>query len=844
LSIVIINDTSQEVGPTNRPIKENFENINLEVIKMRLANYRIYLGVFLIALSLLMLEVTLTRIFSVILFYHFAVLSISLALFGASAAGVVVYLFPTYFQKEKLETMFTFLSLIYSISVVISFLVFLQIPAGYWDVSFGNFVTLSLTYVTLAIPFFFGGLVLSLVLATLASQVSLIYFADLIGAASGCLLALWCLDMVGGPGTVFVVAIVGTLASVVFSFRRQSRLRYVNLAWLGISVTILILNIQFNIYNIKFVKGKLEQPLLYERWNSFSRVTVFPENKQSGEVFGWGLSHDYSYDNPGWMRLTIDAMAETPIIHFNGDWESVRFLKYDVSALVYYLKNNSKVLVIGPGGGRDVLSALLFGAYQVDGVELNPLIVQAVRHNFADYVGHIYDDPRVHIYVDDGRNFLAKSSERYDVLQASAVDTWATTVAGAFALSENTLYTKEAFQLYRQHLTPDGILAFSRFVYPGDRYGEALRLTSLALAAWKEDGVQEPSQYMMLVGNLNATEDTGYVSLLLKNSPFSLEEVEEVEKISQEMGFSVLYAPFGRGHGVIHELVTSPDYDFFWESYSIDITPPTDDRPFFFQMMKVTDIPRLGLQTIYENEEKLRLVPIATLGVLLTLVSFLVLVFILGPMWFYRRRNLKNINGNMLFLLYNACLGIGFMLIEVGLIQKFVLFLGHPTYSLAVVLSSLLLSSGLGSFATRKVAPERASRVASRIGLGLIFLLPLYILFLPILQNSFMGLDQVLKIIISICGLFPIGLIMGTFFPLGIKLVVLYQAETSIPWYWAVNGATSVFASVFAIAVGLQFGIKTELYVGWFFYLIATSILFFFVFKQPPVQLGLSSVSE
>jgi hypothetical protein len=261
-------------------------------------------------------------------------------------------------------------------------------------------------------------------------------------------------------------------------------------------------------------------------------------------------------------------------------------------------------------------------------------------------------------------------------------------------------------------------------------------------------------------------------------------------------------------------------------------------------MLKLTDIPRLGLRTIYESEEKLRLVPIATLGVLLTLVSFLVLVFILVPMWLYRRRDLKNINHNPLFLLYYACLGIGFMLIEVGLIQKFVLFLGHPTYSLAVVLSSMLLSSGVGSFATRKVAPERAARVASRIGLGLIFLLPLYILFLPILQNNFMGLDQVLKIIISIFGLFPIGLIMGTFFPLGIKLVVLYQAETAIPWYWAVNGATSVFASVFAIAVGLQFGITAELFGGWFIYLIATGILLFFVFKRPSVQLGLSSDRE
>jgi hypothetical protein len=798
---------------------------------MRQAYSRTYLGVFLIALSLLMFEVTLTRIFSVVLFYHFAVLSISLALFGTAMAGVVVYLFPTYFQKENLTTTLTKLSLIYSISIVVSFVIFLQIPVGFRDVSVDNLVTMSLAYIILALPFFYGGLVLSLVLKYLASQISLVYFADLIGAASGCILALWCLDIVGGPGTVFVVVVVGALASLAFSTKRQSQLWYGNLAWLGISSIILFLSTQFNFFNIRFLKGILEPTVLYERWNSFSRVTVYPENDQPGQVFGWGLSRNHVYENPGWMRMAIDVMAETPIIHFDGDWESVSFLKYDVSALVYYLRDNAKVFVIGPGGGRDVLSALLFGAYQVDGVELNPLIVQAVRDNFADYSGRIYEDPRVNIYTDDGRNFLAKSSEHYDVIQASAVDTWAATAAGAFALSENTLYTQEAFHLYQRHLTSDGILAFSRFIYPGDHYGEALRLTGLALTAWKTDGVQEPDQYLILVGNLNAEEDAGYISLLLKNSPYTLEEVEKVEAVSQEMGFSVLYAPFGRGHGLIREFVTAPDYEDFWEAYSIDISPPTDDRPFFFQMMKLTDIPRLGLRTIYESREQLRLVPIATLGILLTLVTFLVLVFILGPMWFYRARALKKINNNMLFLIYFASLGIGFMLIEVGLIQKFVLFLGHPTYSLAVVLSSLLLSSGLGSFSTQRVAPKQEARVASRIGLGLIFLLPLYILFLPLLSDNFMGLNQFLKIMISICSLFPIGLAMGTFFPLGIKLAVVHQAETAIPWYWAVNGATSVFASVFAIAVGLQFGIKAELTGGWIVYLITTTILFNF-YKQ------------
>jgi len=487
-----------------------------------------------------------------------------------------------------------------------------------------------------------------------------------------------------------------------------------------------------------------------------------------------------------------------------------------------------------------VLTALMFGNRRVDGVELNPTIVNVVRYKFADYAGHIYDDPRVHIFVDDGRNFVAKSSERYDVIQASAVDTWAATAAGAFALSENTLYTQEAFQTYRKHLTPDGILAFSRFIYPGDRYGEALRLVSLGLAAWQADGVSDPRQHLMMVGRMNkkgGNTSYGFVSLLLKNSPFTLAEVEKIEAVNKQLSFAMLYAPFGRGKGVVRDLVMAQDYDAFWRDYPIDITPTTDDRPFFFQMLKLTDIPRLGFRGIFSGEEKLRVVPIATLGTLLMTVTGLVLAFILGPMWLLRRKELKLMRGkNLLFLAYFACLGIGFMMVEVGLIQKFMLFLGHPTYSLAVVLSSLLLSSGIGSFLTRKIEPQRTARFASRTGLGLILLLPLYIVFLPSIIGNFMGLSQWVKVIISLCGLFPMGLLMGTFFPSGIKLLALNQAEPLIPWCWAVNGATSVFASVFAIAVGIQFGMRAELVAGSACYLAATGVLL--AFSRAPRQSG------
>ena len=792
------------------------------------------LGVFLLSQSLLMLEVVLTRVFSVLVFYHFAVLSISLALFGSAVGGIMVYLLPQVFRRERLGSMLTITSLAYAVSVLVSFMLLLGIPI-HAHVSFAGFMNLTVVYLDLAFPFFFGGLTLALVVTHLSSNVSKVYFADLVGAASGCLLALAALEWLGGPGAVIAVAILGSLASLVFGWDARSRHTRWAAGVLGAVILLLLVNSQLDILRVVFVKGIPERRPTYERWNSFSRVVVFPEITY-GAPFGWGLSSTRNYDNPGWMRVQIDGMAETPITRFDGDLETVSFLRYDVSNLVYYLRPQASTFIIGPGGGRDVLSALMFDAREVDGVELNPIIVDAVRGPFADYAGRVYEMPNVHIFVDDGRNFLARSSKQYDIIQASAVDTWAATSAGAFALSENTLYTIEAFRLFYQHLTDDGILAFSRFVYPTDRYGEALRLTSVGLAAWQEEGITEPSRNLIVVGSLLPAEDSGYISLLLKATPFTAEEIEQVEEICADMNFTVLFAPGGRGRGLVYEMVTAPDLERYWREYPIDITPPVDDRPFFFQMLRLTDIPRLGLAEVLRSE-KLRIVPMATLGGALILVTVLAVAFVLGPMWWLKRTELdRHPMGTRWFLVYFALIGLGFMMVEIGLMQKFVLFLGHPTYSLAVVLLSVLLWSGIGAFATGQVATSAVPRVSRWTAITFIALVPFYVALMPRLQYGLMGERQWIKVLITIASLFPVGLLMGTFFPFGIRLL-RERAEPLIPWCWAVNGAVSVFASVFSVAVGIQFGMRAELIGGWLAYVINTGVLLYLTRVSPGAAL-------
>jgi hypothetical protein len=778
-------------------------------------------GVSLIALSMLVLEITLTRFFSLELWYHLAVVSISLALFGTAAGGICVFAWSHRFERHRLNVLLQWSALAYSIAVVASLLVFIGIPILPAP-SVAGLVNLTLVYADLAVPFFLGGLTLALAMSRRPAHISAIYFSDLVGAGLGCLLMIPALDLVGGPGTVILAAVIGAVASLAFAVGGAAPARKPAARWLAAAVALLVVNAVLGLITVQYVKGLPEDPKLYERWNSFSRVAVFPEER-GGRPFGWGLSGRYNGPNPGWMKLNIDGMATTPITRFAGDFAPVQFLKYDVSNAVYYLGERSKVLIFGPGGGRDVLSALLFGASEIHGVELNPAVVDAMRRPFAAYSGHIYEDPRVTIHVDDGRNFLARSSERYDVIQISAVDTWAATAAGAFALSENTLYTTEAFGLYHDHLADDGILAVSRYVYPRDRYGEALRLTGLALQAWRERGVAEPWRHLLVAAVLNQDEDEGYVSVLMKASPFTEAEARQLEAVSADVGFQVLYTPFGGGHGPVRDFVTAPDYPAYWAAYPIDVSPPTDDRPFFFQMLRLGDIVRLGPGEVQESEH-LRLLPVAVMAAFLVITAELALAFIFLPLWFVRRDALRTIPGTPLYLVYFSGLGIGFMMVEIALMQKLSLLLGHPTYTLAVILSVILIASGVGSYLTRFVPPQQAAPVGAGLALVLVLALPGYAVLIPELQRAFMGAAPPLKVAVSVAALLPLGLAMGTLFPLGIKHLT-GRAEALVPWCWAVNGATSVFASILSLAVGLQLGITGELVVGWAAYGVAGMML-------------------
>jgi hypothetical protein len=485
--------------------------------------------------------------------------------------------------------------------------------------------------------------------------------------------------------------------------------------------------------------------------------------------------------------------------------------------------------VIGPGGGRDLVSALVFGAGHVDGVEINPIIADDVmRDRFREFSGGIYTNPRVRITVDDGRSFVRRSPDRYDVIQASLVDTWAATAAGAYTLTENSLYTVDAFNDYLDHLNDRGILTITRWVFDG------LRLVSLAQEACEARGWSAADR-------LAIVRQKDVATFLLKKTPFTTGEIDQLRAIAARLQFDVLYAPggdaridddFGAGTqlGDYARLIRAPDRHAFYASYPQDITPTTDDRPFFFHTTKVGDQfqTAFGRSMLFGNG-------LSALLTLMAISAALVLLFIVGPLLlaaFNPPEGGHHVRGLphrwAAWLAFFGALGAGFMLIEVAVLQRFVLLLGHPVYSLTVTLFSLLLGTGLGAAWSRRF-PDTALRHTGAIALALIAVLGGVIILIvtPIVAWA-IPFARAARMAIAVATLLPLGIALGLPMPTGLRMLSA-KAPQMIPWAWGINGALSVVGATLAIFIAMNWGFNTTLFaasatyaIGLFMFLAAT----------------------
>jgi hypothetical protein len=765
--------------------------------------------------SALLLELALTRLFSVVLFYHFAFLAISVALLGLGAGGVFAYLWRNWLACFETRRLAATLSSGNAVAIVVTLLVVLHVPVSL-DLSRGNLFHLTEIYLTSAVPFFFTGLIFSVVFAREARQVTRLYGADLLGGALACLAVVPLLNWLGGPNALLFAAFTSGVAAMVWKrqhpkwegFRPGFDLQ-------GLVPALCFVLIAFNhsgrLFDVIYAKGVFRDRSWVEfaKWNAISRVEVD--------------NHD------GAKTVVIDADASTSIMNtdphsWGPEWK--KKLMSAPPALANVLRPQGDFAIIGPGGGVDVLRAVANGSPNVTGIEINPIIADTImRERYGDYSYHLYQQPEVHTRVTDGRSFVRNSQQKYDVIQMTLVDTWASTAAGAFALSENGLYTVDAFREYFEHLKPDGMIAITRWEFRQPR--EALRVVSVAIEALHQLGIQNPAPNFIVVAGDQLDEDGIPVVVLAKKSAFTGSEEDAIARhMDLNENLDPLYLPSDPSKNPFSALIARNDPWAFARDYAYNVSPVSDNAPFFFFTLKTGQI--LNEESLQQGIDWKVNLGVVVLGMVLLISLAAVLAFLILPMLFASGRSVGS--RPWLSLLYFVAVGLGYILVEIAFIQRFVLFLGHPTYALTVVIFLLLLSSGGGSLLSRRCLPQPA-----RVWVPLLLLVGaicVYVLVLPVMLNALVGLPFAIKLLVSGLILIPLGLAMGMPFPTGLRaLASAPVAQTdggtsgnAVEWAWAMNAASSVLGSVLAMVIAIHWGLNITLACGAGAYLAAVAL--------------------
>ncbi len=768
-------------------------------------------GVALTSFAALLLELALTRLFSVVLFYHFAFLAISIALLGLGAGGVGAYLWKLRLAKYETRTLVSRLCAINALMMPIVLAVVLRTPVSL-QISTGNFFRLTSIYLTSAIPFFVTGLAFSVVFARESKHIPRLYGADLTGGAIACLAMVPLLNWLGGPNTVLFAGMVMAVAGAVWA--ATAKQRRADLVLAAVWLVMISVNHSGRIFDIVYAKGMFRDPAMVEfaKWNAISRVEV---DRQGGA-----------------KAIVIDADANTYIMNADlNQWHGTLWEKNLMSAppaLANVLRPRGEFAIIGPGGGVDVLRAVANGSPNVTGIEINPIIADTImRGRYADYAYHLYERPEVHLHVTDGRSFVRNASQQYDVVQMTLVDTWASTAAGAFALSENSLYTAEAFREYFEHLKPDGMIAVTRWEFRQPR--EALRVVSVAMEALHQLGIADTSKNFIVISEGELDEDGIPVAVLAKKSPFTIEEEAAVKAhLRSHDNLVALHLPSEPQNNPFSALIASNNPRAFASSYAYNVAPVTDNAPFFFFTLKFEQVlHHEGLEQGIDWKVNLG---VAVLGMVLIISLVAVFAFLVIPLALGSRGTYRH----TLPLFYFVAVGLGYILVEIAFIQRFVLFLGHPTYALTVVIFLMLLSSGLGSLASRKWLGSKPSPDVPLV--LIIAAILLYVFVLPGLLNAFVGLPLAVKFLISGVLLVPLGFAMGMPFPTGLRALASSPApelpanensetkRSAVEWAWAMNAASSVLGSVLAMVIAIQFGLNITLACGAAAYFVALTL--------------------
>jgi hypothetical protein len=777
-------------------------------------NRRHYIGILVISFATLLLELALTRVLSVALWYHFGFLVISTALLGFGTSGVVLALWTGLRERSPLDRTLALLSGGFGLATVVSFWTMQHIPFDPFSQQgalIHDVMMLPLYYLALAFPFFWSGLAIALLLTRGAHHVNRLYAADLLGAGAGCAALAAVIPLVGGSGSVLLAAAGAFLAAAIFGFPKARPVAATAGVLALVALTLAPLGDRILPVTIAASKSHPilpDRPLrtpIYTAWNAISRVDVYP----------LAADPDKGWPGPG-LGIVIDGgSAATGMGDLSaGVQHWLTSADYRPPGLAYIGKERPRVLILGSGAGREVLEALYYKASSVTAVEINPIINDIVSRRMRAAFGGLFDNPAVHLVTAEGRSFVRRSSDTYDAILSVYTFSNTALTAGALGMAENYMFTREAMGDYLARLSADGVLLIAR------PPSQVARLFTTTREVFEQSGRGSPAPHLLAFrGPLMPWGPRNeHTVFMLKKSPWTRTEVSAlVERLHTEgpsasrSAPEILYSPFHAKAGTMYsdlyyEILSAPDLQEFYAAQSFDVSPSTDDRPFFNQQARWS---RLAFRAL--NQTGTTTGTESMLIMLLVQTAVIAGLLILFPLVRFARQGLRT-GGCWSYLVYFAGLGLGFIMVEIALLQRFTLFLGEPIYAFAVVLGSLLIFTGVGAYLGERLS-RRPGRGISAALTAAIAVLLVTAVGMPHVFDVTLGLGLPWRVIISAALVAPLGMALGMPFPLGL-VAVGAGAPTLVPWAWGVNGFFTVIGSVVAMLLGMMFGFSVVLAVA------------------------------
>lgn len=780
-----------------------------------------YFSVTLLSAAALAYEILLMRLFSIIQWHHFAYMFIGLALLGYGISGTVVAIHQQRLLK-RFNSLYISCVALFGVSAVACFSLAQLIPFNAEAILWDGWQVFYLTgiFLLLAIPFFFAATGICLAFMQYGRQVSRVYAVDLLGAGIGSLGVIVLLLWVFPQLALAIVGVLGVVAALVASLelkvKRQSAIAIgLTFVMMLLFVSGVSLKLQLSPYKSLGQVLRINGTSIIAEVSSPLGLISVVESRDIPLRHAPGQSLHASHEPLPQLGVFTDGDNMTVLTRYPEEHNKLAYLDQSSSALPYHLKQINNVLIVGVGGGADVLQARFHKVKQIDGVELNRQMIQLVKDDYASFTGNLFQHKGVTIHHSEVRDFLTRKPRRYDLIQLALMDAFNASASGLYALNESYLYTVEALQLYLKHLEAEGYLALTRWIKLPPR--DTLKLFATAVSALRQAGVNDPEQRLLLIRSWQTS------TLLVKNGRFTDKELSSVQRFCDERGFDLAYTPdLKPGQVNRYNILNSPVFyqaatallgeksDAFMQQYKFNLQPATDDQPYFYQFFKWSTFTEIFQK---RNRGGMALLEWGYITLLVTLgiAGFFSVLLILLPLWYYQR---KQTTANTLIrrrdvFYYFFAIGLAFLFIEIAFMQKFILFLHHPIYAIAVTLTAFLIFAGAGSYWSGRLLQSLTGSKILLYAIGGIILISLvYLFLLDSLFAILVSLPIVVKMLITVLLIAPLAICMGMPYPLAMANLVRH-ANYYIPWAWGINGCASVISAVLATLLAIHFGFST-----------------------------------